>query len=184
MQDFCILVRMGQILNKLQDCCISASWPCNRSSCKFLSKNCSIPSKLWSSNHHHWNFQLKSNLVRPSRAGNFNFFKVRIQPQSFHRLRCRITAFCTNMKNFCILVTMVQISNKLQDHLHLGSCVDSVFSVKKIWFFFLCLQQMPNPWLEHLKKFYHDHKDKMSYKQAMKEAKKTYKKKSHDKKKH
>ena len=32
-----------------------------------------------------------------------------------------------------------------------------------------------NPWLAHLKKFYNAIKSKMSYKQAMKEAKKTYK---------
>tara|TARA_R100000149_G_C5781774_1_gene77373 strand:+ start:441 stop:566 length:126 start_codon:yes stop_codon:yes gene_type:complete len=34
---------------------------------------------------------------------------------------------------------------------------------------------MANPWLTHLKKFYNANKSKMSYKQAMKEAKKTYK---------
>ena len=34
-----------------------------------------------------------------------------------------------------------------------------------------------NPWLKHLKSFYAKHKNKMSYKEAMKEAKKTYKKK-------
>ena len=32
-----------------------------------------------------------------------------------------------------------------------------------------------NPWLSHLKAFYAKHKGKMSYKQAMKEAKKSYK---------
>lgn len=32
-----------------------------------------------------------------------------------------------------------------------------------------------NPWLSHLKAFYAKNKGKMSYKQAMKEAKKTYK---------
>ena len=31
-------------------------------------------------------------------------------------------------------------------------------------------------WMEHLQKFYTENKDKMSYKEAMKEAKKTYKK--------
>ena len=36
---------------------------------------------------------------------------------------------------------------------------------------------MSNPWLIHLKAFYAKHKDKMSYKQAMKEAKKSYTKK-------
>ena len=35
---------------------------------------------------------------------------------------------------------------------------------------------MANPWLDHLKKFYAANKSKMSYKEAMKEAKKTYKK--------
>lgn len=35
-----------------------------------------------------------------------------------------------------------------------------------------------NPWLEHLKDFYAKNKDKMSYKEAMKEAKKTYTKKA------
>ncbi len=34
-----------------------------------------------------------------------------------------------------------------------------------------------NPWLSHLKAFYAKNKSKMSYKQAMKEAKKTYTKK-------
>jgi len=34
-----------------------------------------------------------------------------------------------------------------------------------------------NPWLSHLKAFYAKNKSKMSYKQAMKEAKKTYNKK-------
>ena len=33
-----------------------------------------------------------------------------------------------------------------------------------------------NPWLKHLKEFYAKNKGKMSYKEAMKEAKKTYKK--------
>lgn len=33
-----------------------------------------------------------------------------------------------------------------------------------------------NPWLKHLKAFYAKNKSKMSYKEAMKEAKKTYKK--------
>lgn len=32
-----------------------------------------------------------------------------------------------------------------------------------------------NPWLKHLKAFYAKNKSKMSYKEAMKEAKKTYK---------
>ena len=36
---------------------------------------------------------------------------------------------------------------------------------------------MANPWLIHLKKFWAKNKGKMSYSQAMKEAKKTYKKK-------
>tara|TARA_R110000744_G_scaffold233204_1_gene351220 strand:+ start:547 stop:660 length:114 start_codon:yes stop_codon:yes gene_type:complete len=36
---------------------------------------------------------------------------------------------------------------------------------------------MGNPWLVHLKAFYAKHKSKMSYSQAMKEAKKTYTKK-------
>ena len=36
---------------------------------------------------------------------------------------------------------------------------------------------MANPWLSHLKAFYAKNKSKMSYKQAMKEAKKTYSKK-------
>ncbi len=40
-----------------------------------------------------------------------------------------------------------------------------------------------NPWLAHLKKFYNANKSKMSYKQAMKEAKKTYKGESKKKKK-
>ena len=41
---------------------------------------------------------------------------------------------------------------------------------------------MANAWMHHLKEFYKKNKDKMSYKQAMKEAKKTYKapKKEHD----
>ena len=34
---------------------------------------------------------------------------------------------------------------------------------------------MANKWLEHLKKFWSKNKGKMSYSQAMKEAKKTYK---------
>lgn len=42
---------------------------------------------------------------------------------------------------------------------------------------------MANAWLTHLKDFYAKNKSKMSYKQAMKEAKKTYKPKSKDKKK-
>ena len=33
-----------------------------------------------------------------------------------------------------------------------------------------------NPWILHLKAFYAKNKSKMSYSQAMKEAKKTYKK--------
>ena len=33
-----------------------------------------------------------------------------------------------------------------------------------------------NPWISHLKAFYAKNKSKMSYKDAMKEAKKTYKK--------
>ena len=41
---------------------------------------------------------------------------------------------------------------------------------------------MANPWLAHLKKFYAANKTKMSYKQAMKEAKKTYKKEGKAKK--
>ena len=32
-----------------------------------------------------------------------------------------------------------------------------------------------NPWLDHLRKFYAAHKNKMSYKEAMKAAKATYK---------
>ena len=36
---------------------------------------------------------------------------------------------------------------------------------------------MANAWLSHLKAFYAKNKSKMSYKQAMKEAKKTYNKK-------
>jgi hypothetical protein len=35
-----------------------------------------------------------------------------------------------------------------------------------------------NPWISHLKAFYAKNKSKMSYKDAMKEAKKTYKKAS------
>ena len=35
---------------------------------------------------------------------------------------------------------------------------------------------MANPWLTHVKAFYAKHKGKMSYAQALKEAKKTYKK--------
>lgn len=34
---------------------------------------------------------------------------------------------------------------------------------------------MPNAWLTHLKKFYAANKDKMSYSQAMKAAKASYK---------
>ena len=37
---------------------------------------------------------------------------------------------------------------------------------------------MANPWLSHLKAFYAKNKSKMSYKQAMKEAQKTYKPKA------
>ena len=37
---------------------------------------------------------------------------------------------------------------------------------------------MANPWLAHLKKFWASNKGKMSYKQAMVAAKKTYTKKS------
>ena len=33
-----------------------------------------------------------------------------------------------------------------------------------------------NPWLKHLKEFYAKNKDKMSYKEAMKKAKSSYKK--------
>ena len=36
---------------------------------------------------------------------------------------------------------------------------------------------MANPWLIHLKAFYAKNKSKMSYRQAMKAAKSTYKKK-------
>ena len=35
---------------------------------------------------------------------------------------------------------------------------------------------MANPWISHLKAFYAKNKSKMSYKQAMKAAKSTYKK--------
>ena len=41
---------------------------------------------------------------------------------------------------------------------------------------------MPNPWLTHLKAFYAKNKSKMSYAQAMKAAKTSYKKKAPAKK--
>jgi hypothetical protein len=40
-----------------------------------------------------------------------------------------------------------------------------------------------NPWLSHLKAYWAKHKGKMSYRQAMVSAKKTYKKKAPKKKK-
>ena len=39
---------------------------------------------------------------------------------------------------------------------------------------------MPNAWITHLKQFYAKNKSKMSYAQAMKAARSTYKKKSSD----